>query len=103
MGGQILGFDLQREPSQRAPITAAGLHQALAIAGQNREDPVDGIAPRRKGRLYDHGLESLQVAIQHRQQQGFLSREKVIETAGIGAGAVQDFGHAGGGVPALPK
>jgi len=103
MGGQIVGFDLQRQPAQGTTISAARSGQPRAIAGQNGEDPLDRIPASGEGRLHDCWFEPVQVSIQYRQQQSFLAREEMVKAACVGLRPVQDFGHPGSGVTPLPE
>lgn len=103
MGGQVLGFDLQRQASQRAAVPAARFHQPLTVAGEDGEDPVDRVAARRQSRLHDHRLQPLQVTVQDRQQQSFLAGKEMVEAAGVGLRPMQNLGHPGSRVAALPE
>jgi hypothetical protein len=100
---QILGFDFQGEAAERTAVGTAGLDQPLAVSGQDGEDPIDGIGLRRKCGLDDDGLESFQVGVQDGEQERFLAGEEVVEAAGVGFGAVENFGDSGGGVAAFPE
>ena len=100
---KIFGLDLQGQPSQRTTVLAARLDQPFAITGQNGEDAIDRVAFRRDRRLDDDGLQGVQVTIQNGEQQSFLPREEMVKAARVGLRAMQDLGHAGGGVSALPE
>jgi hypothetical protein len=101
--GQILGLDFQRQPSQRTAVAAFGGEQPFAIAFEDSEDALDGVAMPGEGRLHHHRVETLQVAFQHCQQQSLLTGEEVVKAAAIGLRALQQLRHAGGGVALLPE
>jgi hypothetical protein len=103
VSGQVLGFDFESEAAERTPIAASGLEQSFPVAFKDGEDALDGVALRREGRLHDDGFEGLQVGIEHGQEQRLFSRKEMIEAAGVGLGALQNLGDAGGGVPPFPE
>ena len=101
---QVVGLDFQRQAPQRAAILATGIQQAPAIALQNREDPADRIAFRRKGGLHDDRFQTSQVIVQHGEEQRFLPAGKeMVEAAGVGLRAMQNLRHSGGGVASFPE
>jgi hypothetical protein len=103
MRRQIFGLDFQGQPAQGAAVRTAGLHQPLAVSGQDREDAIDGIGLGRKCRLDDDGVQSFEITVQNGEQERFLTGEKVIEAAGVGFGAMQNLGDSGGRVAAFPE
>lgn len=103
MRGKIFGFDLQRQTAYRTAVLTMRHLQLLPVSLQNREDALDRIAMTGEGRLHDHRLKAQQVVVQERQKQRFLAGKEMVEAAGIGVGALQQIGHAGGGVALFPK
>ena len=103
VGRKILGLDFQRKAAQRAAVAALGGKQAFAVAFEDGEDALDGIAMAQESGLDDGGIEALQISFEHGKQEGFLGREEVVETAAVGLSAFEDFGHAGSGVAFFPE
>lgn len=103
MRRQIVGFDFQRQPSQRTPVATPGIHQPSAIPRQNGEDPLDRVAPRRKSGLHNDRFQPVQIAVQHRQQEGFLAGKEMVEAPGVGPCPRQNLGDSGSGIAPLPE
>jgi hypothetical protein len=103
VGGEVLGFDFEGEAAKRAAVAAAGGLEAVAIAGEDGEDAADGIWAAGEGGADDGGLEAFEVAIEDGEQERFLAFEEMIEAAAVDAGALEDLGHAGGGVAFFPE
>ena len=93
----------REERFKRASVAALRRHQALAVAFQDGEDALDGIAMTQKGGLDDDRVEAFQIGFEHGKQESFLGCEEVVEAAAIGLSAFEDFGHAGGGVAFFPE
>src|ERR1035438_8900170 len=81
--GQVLRLDLQRHSPEGTAILAPDRADLRDPGGLSREAPGHRVAPAGK-RGPQHGrLQTVQVVVQHGQQQSLLAGEDVVETAAI--------------------
>src|ERR1017187_8338272 len=100
---EVFRLDLERQSPDGTAILASSGQQLLAIALQDGEDALDRIAVTGKRGPQDGWLQTAQVVLQHGQQERLFAGEDVVETAAVHVRALQQFGHAGGGVAFLPE
>ena len=99
----IFGVDLEGEAAEGAAVAAFGLEDAVAVAGEDGEDALDGLVCGSEGGVDDHGAEGVKVAFEDFAEEGFFALEEVVEAAGVDVGVGEEVGHAGSGVAAIPK
>src|SRR5277367_1359610 len=100
---ELLLGNFERQPSDRAAIRATGSEQIAAIKLQDAEHALDGILQTNGNRVDDDGIQGLEIQLENRQQQLFLSLEKMIKAAGIRSGPLQDFGDSSSGIALKPE
>src|ERR1019366_479987 len=100
---EVFRLDLERQSPDGTAILASSGQQLLAIALQDGEDAPDRIAVTGKRGPLDGWLQTAQIIVQHGQQERLFAGEDVVETAAVHVRALQQFGHAGGGVAFLPE
>jgi len=103
VGGEVLGFDFEGEATERTSVAAACGLETVAIACEDGEDTADGIGAAGESGAEDGRLEAIEVSIEDGEEEGFLAFEEVIEATAVDAGALEDLGHAGGGVAFFPE
>ena len=103
MGGAVFGIDLEGEAAERAAVTAVGLEDSAAVAGEDGEDALDGFVGLGEGGIDDHGAEGVEVALEDFAEEGLFALEEVVEAAGVDVGVGEEVGHAGSGEAALPE
>ena len=103
VGGAIFGIDLEGEAAEGAAVTAFGLEDAAAVAGEDGEDAFDGFVREGEGGIDDHGAQGVEVAFEDLAEEGFFALEEVVEAAGVDVGVGEEVGHAGSGVATLPE
>src|SRR5450432_3789862 len=84
--GEILWVDLEGEAAERAAVLGIGDEDALAVAGENREDALDGVVCLRVGGIDDHGAEGEEVALEHLAEERLLTLEEVVEAPRVHLG-----------------
>ena len=103
VGRAIFGVDLEGEAAEGAAVAAFGLEDAVAVAGEDGKDALDGVVGEGEGGVDDHGAEGLEVAGEDFAEEGFFALEEVVEAAGVDVGVGEEVGHAGSGVAAIPE
>jgi len=99
----VLRVDLQREPSQRAPILTVGLEDAHTVTGEDREDPFQRIVRLAERGIYHLRPQRFQVLFEHRLQQRLFAFEEMVEAAAVDPGMRQQVRHAGSREASLPE
>lgn len=95
--------DFKSEAADGAAVTAVGFEQIAAIKLQDAEDALDGVGEALGNRVDDDGFEGLNVEFEDGQEKFFFGFEEVVEAAGVGVRAGENFGDASGGVAAEPE
>jgi hypothetical protein len=103
MGGAVLGVDFEGEAAEGTAVAAFGLKNAIAVAGEDGEDALDGLIGEGEGGIDHHGAEGMEVAFEDFAEKGFFAFKEVIEAAGVDLGMREEVGHAGAGITALPE
>jgi hypothetical protein len=103
VGGTVFGVDLEGETSEGAAVSAVGLQDAAAVAGEDAEDAFDGFIGLGEGGIDDHGAQGVEVALKNFAEEGLFAFEEVVEAAGVDVGVGEEVGHAGAGVASLPE
>ena len=103
MRWRVFGVELQRQPADGAAVLAVRAEQTLAVRVEQGEDALDGRGVLVEHRLDDLRVEQVFVGLEHRSQHGVFALEEVIEAAAVGAGPLEQFREACGGVALLPE
>src|SRR5580658_8210295 len=89
-------IDLERQASDGAGEGEIGHQYFLPIAVKQGEDALDGIGAGGISGPHDDGLEMGEVPVEDGVEQVLLALEEKIKTAAVGAGLLENFGHARG-------
>ena len=103
VNAELLFGDFESEASDGAAVTAVGLEQVAAIELQDAEDALDGVGEAIGNGVDDDGVEGLNVEFEDGEEELFFGFEEVVEAAGVGVGAGENFSDAGGSVTAEPE
>ena len=103
VGGPVFRVDLESEAAEGAAVSAFGLENAAAVAGEDAEDAFDGLIGEGEGGINDHRAQSVEVAFEDLAEEGFFAFEEMVEAAGVDLGVGKEVGHAGSGVASFPE
>ena len=103
VGGPVFRVDLESEAAEGAAVSAFGLENAAAVAGEDAEDAFDGLIGEGEGGINHHRAQSVEVAFEDLAEEGFFAFEEMVEAAGVDLGVGKEVGHAGSGVASFPE
>ena len=103
VGRAVFRVDLEGEASEGAAVSAFGLENAAAVAGEDAEDTFDGLIGEGEGGINDHRTQGVEVAFEDLTEEGFFAFEEMVEAAGVDLGVGKEVGHAGSGVASFPE
>ncbi len=103
VGGTVFWVDLEGQAAEGAAVAAFCLEDAVAVAGEDAEDALEGLVGLGEGGVDDHGAQGVEVAGEDFAEKGFFALEEVVEAAGVDVGVGEQVGHAGSGESSLPE
>src|SRR5580704_17972085 len=103
MDTELLLWDFEGEPSNGAAVRATGGEKIFSVELQNSKDALYRILHLAEHWLNHYWHQRLDVQFEDCEQQLFFGFEAVVETAGVGVGALEDFCDSVGGVAAKPE
>src|SRR5207247_11312786 len=94
---------LEIESADRTSPMETGCLKQLAIAMQERKEPLDGCRGSLVSRGEDHRFKHLLVFLQHSDEQIFFRRKEIIKAAAVRPGTLEDLGNSRRRVTLLKK
>src|SRR5262249_39969862 len=92
---------LERDAADWTPVRAIGPDQRLPVAREQGEDALDRVDDALPRWLEQHGMNAVQVRVEHGDGHVLLAWKEVIETPGVDLRGLQDVGDARRGVSFL--